>query len=392
MKSILIFSEFYHPELSSGYYIQEIAEKLALTHRVTVITTGDDSEQSEETKNQVHIIRMPEKGLNKNNLVQRFFKFTYVSLQFFLIGRNRLDNTDEVICVTNPALFVPVIALLKKGRAFKLSLFAHDVFPENLVATRILKSKSLLYRFILWVYNKSYLQADQIVACGRDMKLLFERKLINFRGDVAFIPNWGDPNLFFPDDELGHKILKGLGIERDFVFQFSGNLGRGQGIDCLLAAITKMDTSQAHFLFFGDGLFKEKLIEQSHNKNLTYAGVYTRDQSGQFLNACDVAIVSLQDGMLGLGVPSKTYNILSVGKPILYIGDEASEVALLVKEQRIGFICKSGDADSIVKGFHHFLSMSLDGLAEMSQRARKVSLLYSKQRILEKYDLIYSGK
>ena len=67
MKSILIFSEFYYPDLlSSGYYMTEIAENLALNRKVTVITTGDVLKQTTETRNNVSIIRIPKKNFNKN--------------------------------------------------------------------------------------------------------------------------------------------------------------------------------------------------------------------------------------------------------------------------------------------------------------------------------------
>lgn len=49
-----------------------------------------------------------------------------------------------------------------------------------------------------------------------------------------------------------------------------------------------------------------------------------RSQQNDFLNACDIGIVTLNDGMYGLGVPSKSYNIWAAGKPILYIGDDNS--------------------------------------------------------------------
>ena len=41
--------------------------------------------------------------------------------------------------------------------------------------------------------------------------------------------------------------------------------------------------------------------------------------------------------MYGLGVPSKTYNILASGRPVLYFGPKDSEIDLLVREHGIGF-------------------------------------------------------
>lgn len=367
----------------------EIAEILALNHNVTVITTGFTSNQIIEKRNKVTIIRVPAKKYNKNILYQRVINFIYISFQFYLIGRKRIEKNSEVICVTNPALFVPVIAYLKRRRNFHLSFFIHDVFPENLVATKIIKSINPFYKLIYIVFNKSYFTANRIVTCGRDMKIHFEQKLPGFVGEISFIPNWGEPNLFFPDLKLKTETLTNLNIHSKFIFQFAGNLGRGQGINNLLDAIKKIDDQRAHFLFFGKGVYENELKSCNQDRLITYGGSFERVQSNVFLNACDVAIVSLQEGMLGLGVPSKTYNILAVGKPILYIGDKSSEIGLLIEENKIGKICHSGSVDSIVDGLNWFLSRNQEEINEISHKARNLSFIYSKKNILNQYSSLF---
>lgn len=386
MKSIFIFSEFYYPDqLSSGYYMTEIAEKLATNHNVTVITSGEVFRQTSELRNNVTIIRVSGKIYNKNILSQRLVKFIYLSFHFFLIGRKIIEKNSEVICVTNPALFVPVITILKKKRKFNLTFFIHDVFPENMVATNIINSKNPFYKLIYYVFKYSYSKANQIITCGRDMKLHFEQKLVDTAVDITFIPNWGETDKVFPDNNLRDLTLSELNINSKFVFQFAGNLGRGQGLNNLLRAIKMINDPRAHFLFFGKGVYENELKEYNQDKKITYAGSFERTQSNKFLNACDVSIVSLQKGMLGLGVPSKTYNILSAGKPILYIGEKTSEIGLLIEENNIGKICQSGSIDSIVEGINWFLSKSQKELDEMSKKAHYISLSYSKEKIINEY-------
>ena len=67
------------------------------------------------------------------------------------------------------------------------------------------------------------------------------------------------------------------------------------------------------------------------------------DQKNMGLAMCDVALVSLEAGMFGLGVPSKSYFSLAAGKPILAAVDAASEVGLMLDEYPIGWRC---DPDS----------------------------------------------
>ncbi|MCP5877696.1 hypothetical protein NL390_35070, partial [Klebsiella pneumoniae] len=59
--------------------------------------------------------------------------------------------------------------------------------------------------------------------------------------------------------------------------------------------------------------------------------------------SCDIAIVTLAEGMLGLGVPSKAYFTMAADRPILAIMEEDAEVANMVKEHSIGWVCEPND-------------------------------------------------
>ena len=92
-------------------------------------------------------------------------------------------------------------------------------------------------------------------------------------------------------------------------------------------------------LFIGDGALVpsiNKYIENSNKKNVIYAGHFPFSENNLVLNACDIAIVSLNKSMYGLGVPSKSYNNMAAMKPILYFGDKKSEIGRVIKENNIG--------------------------------------------------------
>lgn len=70
-----------------------------------------------------------------------------------------------------------------------------------------------------------------------------------------------------------------------------------------------------------ENTIKEKVLEYGMENQVSFHGTYFRSEQQKVLNSCDIALVRLVEGMYGLGVPSKTYNILAAGKPILYIGE-----------------------------------------------------------------------
>ncbi len=51
------------------------------------------------------------------------------------------------------------------------------------------------------------------------------------------------------------------------------------------------------------------------------------------LSAADLHVVVMGDAFVGIVHPSKIYNIMSVGRPILYIGPETSHVTDLVNSK-----------------------------------------------------------
>jgi glycosyltransferase involved in cell wall biosynthesis len=382
---VYIFSEIYYPDLtSSGYFITEIAEHLALNNNVTVITTGKITDSKSSVLNGVNIIRLKTPVFNKFNLWKRMLAFLEICFLFYRQARKlEIDEDCHVITLTNPALFIPFITYLKNKIKFKLTILVHDVFPEILVATNVLSSNNPIYLVLFKIFNKSYHKSDQIIVCGRDMRILFESKLKNYNGTIKFIPNWADGNLIYPIKK-DNPVL----YENKLIFQFAGNIGRAQGIPNLIDAIKNINSSQFEFHFYGKGAYLNYIL-QSNNENIFYKGIFKRKDSNKYLNLCDIAIVTLEKNMLGLGVPSKTYNILCAGKPILYIGDIDSEIAIMIKENNIGYIAEAGNLDNIINGIKWFLNLSNKEMKSIQVNCRNLILdKYLKEKVLRQYSEI----
>ena len=119
--------------------------------------------------------------------------------------------------------------------------------------------------------------------------------------------------------------------------------------------------------------------------HVIYKGFQDRSNQNDFLNACDVAIVTLNDGMYGLGVPSKSYNMMAAGKPILYIGAKDSEIALCIQEYQLGWVVEPDNPIELAKT----MSLIYEGREKwgyMKQNSRKVAeTVFAKDIILEKY-------
>jgi glycosyltransferase involved in cell wall biosynthesis len=176
---------------------------------------------------------------------------------------------------------------------------------------------------------------------------------INLSSDrVKLIPNWADCDVIHPSQRSNNSLIKELKLHNKFILQFAGNLGRLQGLEIIIEAAKLIKDESIHFLFIGDGAMKniiENNIRLHKLKNISLIGNQPRQSQATFLNACDVALISLSPGMLGMGVPSKTYNIMAAGKPIIAVVDTQSEIGLVVEEEGIGWVVPPGDIDQLLR-------------------------------------------
>lgn len=396
-KKIWIVSEYYYPIVTStGYYITEIAEYLATKKsNVNVICTDakynekDDFDFIEsEIRKGVKIQRIKSGNIDKNNFVYRIIRLFYSSILLAIRVFRVSKKDDEVLIVTNPAFLVLLMPFVKLFKGIDYKILVHDIFPENLVAIGKVKSTSFFYKILKIIYDYSYSKADVCIAIGRDMKEVLLRK-IKSSSEIIVIPNWSDIDDVFPVDKRETKLINKYELKNKFIFQFAGNLGHAQGLDNIIEAIKLVKNENIHFLFVGSGAMETNIrdfIESNSLKNITQVGFQNRSEQNDFLNACDVAIVTLSDGMYGLGVPSKSYNIMASGKPILVIAHERSEISLCVKENGIGWTVEPNNPILLAYFFEEIYKENIENRFKDITEPRDIAVkLYSKKIILDKF-------
>lgn len=392
-KKILIVSEYFYPsDNSTSYYITNIAQKLSEKNIVKVICNVEIGINNELNTKNLDIVRVKEVNLNKNNILSRTLKLMISSLRLSILVYRNIDTKTEIFSVTNPAFIIIFLAILKKLKNFNYTLLVYDVFPENLIAAKILKEKSFLYKILKKVYDWAYLKSDRLIVIGRDMDEVIKVKTNN-KIPTILIENWCDFTKINPANKNNNTILSNLKIANKTIFLFAGNLGRVQGIENMLDAAELVDNNNLILLFIGDGAMKDTItqhIRKSTKKNVIYGGSFPMSEQNIFLNACDIAMVSLADSMYGLGVPSKSYFNMAASKPILFIGDKKSEIARVVSENNIGWVVENNNSFELANKFNEILEISSENLVTLGIRAREVvSAKYSQEIILNKYDELY---
>jgi glycosyltransferase involved in cell wall biosynthesis len=143
----------------------------------------------------------------------------------------------------------------------------------------------------------------------------------------------------------------------------------------LAAAELLRDDPTIHFLFIGSGAKQAWMEEQVSEKRLTnvaLVGQRPRSDQTNFLNACDVALISLVPGMTGVSVPSRLYNIMAAGKPVIAFAEADSEVCRVVLEEGIGWVVDPKAPKELAKVIEE-ARRKPERLAGMGKRAREVA-------------------
>lgn len=366
-KILWIVTELFPPdETSTSYILGQIANAMAKKYQVKIICGPEiyDKRKKLDENNHfcldksIEVFRANGADLDKNTTKGKALSFLLMSKRMISLVKQHVRKDDKVLMVTNPAPLVVLMSRLKKKVGFELNILVHDVFPEN---TKPAGLKLPLYGMIKHVFDKAYSHADQLIALGRDMKDVLEKKVLNSSENIpkiTIIENWADINGIKPQPMPQGKI----------VLEYAGNIGRVQGLDKVIEQLPE----SVDFHIYGTGSMEETLKKMNHPR-VFFHGPYFRSQQNEVLAACHIALVTLQEGMYGLGVPSKTYNILASGRPILFFGPKNSEIDLLVREKRIGYCGWPEKWDK-------------DELVEMGERARELAIKeYSEETILNKF-------
>lgn len=380
-----IITELYYPELTStGYYMTEIAEGLAEQCPVSVICGQPNysargvTAPPKEFRNGVEIFRLPFARLNKNVFLFRVINMVTLAVAVLFSALKNLNKGERVLVVTTPPLLPFVAAFASLARGCPYTLLIHDVYPDLAAAVGKTRPGSIIFRFSDFANRWLYKHASKIIVVGRDMADKIKEKSAGLDPCIEYIPNWAELETVEPRPRDGNELLAALGIETDLVLLYAGNLGYPNDIESILKAAEILAKSKAavHFLFVGDGV-KRRLVEAAvsgkNNGNITYIGPKPRSEQSIFLNACDAGLVALVRGMLGVSMPSRTYNLLAAGRPILAITEPGSEIERTVTEASAGWCVEPGNPQALANKILEILA-EREKLPEMGRRAREAAV------------------
>lgn len=398
-----VVTELYYPEDNqTGYYLTRIAEGLAEKFDVKVIcgqpnyaARGVRAPKTEKRRG-VEIYRVWGTTLNKDVLAYRLINMLTLGASIFFKTLFNIKKKDEIIVVSAPPSLPFITALAAKIRRSPYTLIIQDKYPEILIAVGKSKSDSLFIKILDRLNGWLYGNAEKIIVVGRDMEELVAGQLNKdeSREKIQVIQNWASLEEIEPLPRENNPILKEHNLTEKFVFLYAGNMGHPQDLETIVECAEKLnDDERFHFLFIGSGVKRkwlEKEISENKIKNVTILPPRPRGEQKTFLNACDVGLVPLVEKMSGVAMPSRTYNFLAAGIPILALTEENSEIARVIREDKVGWYVPPLEPERLYEAIIKIYE-EREKLPAMKKAARQVALeKYSPEAAIKKYQAALS--
>lgn len=226
---------------------------------------------------------------------------------------------------------------------------------------------------------------DELVARG----IAAHKILVNPNGvDVAVY----NPASLVP---VRQKIRAQQHVQEKFVVGFVGTFSYWHGIEVLAQVIPAVlaQNPAVHFLLIGDGPLKVYLHKEFERHQVqqcvTLTGFVPQSQAKQYLAACDAFITPTQpnvDGTRFFGSPTKLFEYLSMGKPVIasdleQLRDIVSPALDFYRNETIthhvGIVVPPHDVQGFVDALLYVSTLSEHERVRMGANAR--------QRVVEKF-------
>lgn len=153
---------------------------------------------------------------------------------------------------------------------------------------------------------------------------------------------------------------------------YAGLLGMAQDIKSLIHDLDfKKLGAELHI--YGGGSQKEDLkryIAEYPERAVFFHGYVEPSLLKEVLQQYDAALIPLATYIKG-AVPSKIFDMLPLGLPILFCG--SGEGAEIVEKYQVGFVSKPNDANGLAANIKRFLQLSLQDRQAMAEREKKVA-------------------
>lgn len=295
-----------------------------------------------ETVDDIEVKRYWLYASNSKRVIPRIWNmisFTVMSL--FSIPYLRKQKLDYLIVETPPLTLAICGRLIAAMAGAKFVANVSDIWPLSAKELGAI-SDGFLYKILEKIERRIYKKA--YISMGQSEEIV--QHIQNNGGkNVYLFRNGVDPNRFIVRPRLINKTAP-------LKLIYAGLLGYAQGIFDICKSVNFRELGVEFHIYGAGGEQRdiEAFLGQNPDCGITYHGVVSRDELPSILMSADMTVIPLVKHIYG-AVPSKIYESMAAGLPILFVGE--GEGASIVKQNGIGLVTSSKNYDGLKENIRY---------------------------------------
>ena len=335
----------------AGPLFRELSEDLAANFGHCILLSGDGYDEKWSPRLPLQVVTAPR--YDRRNIVYRAVSWAAYFIAAFWMAIRVPQNTLLII-VSNPPFLSVIGWFMKVFRRQKYVVLVYDIYPGLLVKLGRLSESGLVTSMWHLLNKRTWESADMVLTIGDYMAANVRKTLApESSTKIAVIPNWADGEFVRPINKKDNWFSRSLGQDDKLTVMYSGNLGHTHDVESMIEmAIRFRNRKEVGFVIIGEGEKREKLqswIEAENLTNIILLPFQKECDLPYSLSIADLGVVSLQQGIEGYSVPSKTYYMMAAGAALLVISKGPNELTDLVDRFQCGFHVPQGDVNGLCK-------------------------------------------
>lgn len=337
----------------AGPMTWELAEDLGKMLGTVALLTGHPDTLTKGNSNRV--LLRPAHSYQRGSYFRRVLSWLLYTVQaFFWLWS--WPNNLPLLVFSNPPFLCWLGLGMKKLRGLRYLVMVHDIYPDILINVGGFSARHPIIRLWYWLNRLSYENADAVMTLGECMATNLEKQFDSQKtklGKVQVICPWVDTSKIKPMPKERNWFAQKYGQVGKLTVMYAGNMGLGHDIETIVKAAEQLQNdAQIHFVFVGAGpkweLVKAALSDGVLN-NVTLLPWQSEESLSYVLATAEIGIVSLDNGMNGLAVPSKAFYMMAAGAALIGLSNYPSDVQIMINSYRCGTSVEPGDIDTLVR-------------------------------------------
>ena len=348
---VVVVSQHYPPDPSTTAAIMASISERVVREAEVLVLSGTAGSAAAAAAGKPQIIEVGNWMPGKAALLKRALAELLFTIRTFAALLVKLRRGDVALTVPAPFMLPYAFAAAARLKGARSVLIMHDLYPDVLIMAGLLKPQSIVAKAMRALNAPMFRALDAVVIIGRDTEKLLLRYRGMTRDKIRFIPNWATLSRGVRAVDADNPYRRSLSA--GFVVGLSGNLGfTHDPVIVFEAARLLRENRDIHFLLSGWGIGFDQLREMQSEAKLRNVTLVDRVDEGQletFLSAADAWIIPYRKNVAGVSVPSRFYNLLAIGRPVILVSEADAEAALTVTEHDVGWVVEPGSADELAK-------------------------------------------